>query len=239
MRVLFMGQTGIDKQRHLRLLRELCSARGKAIDALFSIGDIMYEESQKAGQLIREGKILDLRLAELAVLRRAAFNRIGNESAGLQNVFVSSHAVFRWNNQLFRAFELADFEAFQPDLIITLVDDVEAVKLSLEGLRDSGELPADTAYSLKDLLVWREEEMLAAEILASILGVPHYVLGVWLEPEVTSTHWKWYIASCSSPGEERPISATPSAMPSPSRRYGKRCSSSDSWPAHTSAPLIP
>jgi hypothetical protein len=181
-----MGQTGIDKKRHLELLRNLSSARGKSIDALYSIGDIMYEESQKAGKPIRQGKILDLPLAELAVLRRSAFNRIGNESAGMGTVFLSSHAVFRWNNQLFRAFELADFEAFKPDLIITLVDDVEAVKLQLDELGESGELPADTAYSLKDLLVWREEEILASEILASVLGVPHYVLGVWMDPQVTT-----------------------------------------------------
>ena len=187
MRVLFMGQTGIDKKRHLELLRNLSGARGKLIDALYSIGDIMYEESQKAGKPIRQGKILDLPLAELAVLRRSAFNRIGNESAGKGTVLVSSHAVFRWNNQLFRAFELADFEAFRPDLIVTLVDDVEAVKLQLDELGESGELPADTTYSLKDLLVWREEEILASEILASVLGVPHYVLGVWMDPQVTAS----------------------------------------------------
>ena len=31
MRVLFMGQTGIDKKRHLELLRNLSSARGKSM----------------------------------------------------------------------------------------------------------------------------------------------------------------------------------------------------------------
>ena len=186
MRVLFTGQTGIDKKSHLEALKGFCAKEGKSIDAVFNIGDIMYEESLKAGTPLKEGKILDLPLAQLGSLRRLAFTRISNQSSAMQNVFVNSHAVFRWNNQLFRAFEFSELEGFDPDLIITLIDDVEAVKMRLDELKGSGSLPAATTYSLKDLLVWREEEMLASEMLASILGVPHYVLGVWLDPEVTS-----------------------------------------------------
>ena len=166
MRVLFTGQTGIDKKRHLQALSELCARRGKLVNSVFNIGDIMYEESQKAGKPLQEGKILDLPLAELAVLRRSAFSRISAESSDAQTVFVGSHAVFRWDNKLFRAFELSDFELFRPDAIITFVDDVEAVKLRLDELKDLGELPPDTTYSLKDLMVWREEEILASDMLA-------------------------------------------------------------------------
>ena len=186
MRVLFTGQTGIDKKRHLETLADLCTRRGKVVDRVFHIGDIMYEESSKAGKPLREGKILDLPLAELAALRRSAFNRISGEISDNDTVFVGSHAVFRWDNKLFRAFELSDFELFKPDAIVTFVDDVEAVRLRLDELKGSGQLPADTTYSLKDLMVWREEEILASEMLASFLNnVPHYVLGVSLEPAVT------------------------------------------------------
>lgn len=188
MRVLFTGQTGIDKKRQLESLVDLCGRRGKIVDRVFHIGDIMYEESAKAGKQLQDGKILDLPLAELAVLRRSAFNLISGEVSENDTVFVGSHAVFRWDNKLFRAFELSDFEQFKPDAIITFVDDVEAVKLRLDDLRISGQLPADTAYSLKDLMVWREEEILASEMLASFLNnVPHYVLGVNLEPTVTES----------------------------------------------------
>ena len=187
MRVLFMGQTGMNKGHHLRELRGLCASRGKTVDGVFNVGDLMYEESLKAGNPpIREGKILDLPLAQLAVLRRLAFTRITNECSSMENVFVNSHGVFRWNNQLFRAFELSELEGFSPDMIITLVDDVEAIKLRLDRLKVDSMLPTDTTYSLQDLLVWREEEILASEMLASVLKVPHYVLGVWLDPGITS-----------------------------------------------------
>ena len=185
MRALFTGQTGIDKKSQLQALRDFCAGKGKSIEAVFNVGDIMYEESRKSGATLKKGKILDLPLAQLGALRRGAFNLIRSHSSGMRNVFVNSHAVFRWNNRLMRAFELPEVKEFQPDVIVTLIDDVEAVKMRLDAFKSSGDLPPDTKYSLKDLLVWREEEMLASEILASVLDVPHYVLGVSLEEEVS------------------------------------------------------
>ena len=185
MRALFTGQTGIDKKSQLQALRDFCARKGKSIEAVFNVGDIMYEESRKSGATLKKGKILDLPLAQLGALRRGAFNLIRSHSSGMSNVFVNSHAVFRWNNRLMRAFELPEIKEFQPDVIVTLIDDVEAVKMRLDAFKSSGDLPPDTKYSLKDLLVWREEEMLASEILASVLDIPHYVLGISLEEEVS------------------------------------------------------
>lgn len=153
MRALFMGQTGLNKKHHLEQLAAHCAAHGSPVDATFHIGDLMYEEARKAGLSLRQGKILDLPPSQLAMLRRLAFTRISYESANLHHVFVNSHAVFRWNNQLFAAFQLPELEGFAPDMIITLVDDVEAMKLRLDDLGRDGLLPPDTNYSLKDLLV--------------------------------------------------------------------------------------
>ena len=185
MRVLFTGQTGIDKKPQLQKLKDFCAQKGNSIDAVFNVGDIMYAESEKSGAPLKEGKILDLPEAQLGTLRRGAFNLVRNESSGMQNLFVNSHAVFRWNNRLFRAFELPEIKDLRPDIIVTLIDDVEAVKMRLDEFKSSGALPPDTKYSLKDLLVWREEEMIASEILASVLDIPHYVLGVSLDEEVS------------------------------------------------------
>ncbi len=104
-RALFMGQTGLAKKSQLDSLAELCARQGHTIDKVFSVGDIMYSESQTAGKPLQEGKILDLPLAELGILRRLAFTHIRLESSRADHVMVGSHSVFRWNNQLFRAFE--------------------------------------------------------------------------------------------------------------------------------------
>ena len=187
MRVLFMGQTGIDKKRHIETLIGLCKERGVTIDRVFHIGDIMYEESEKTVGRLAEGKILDLPLNQLAVLRRLAFSRIAYETVDMKSVFVNSHAVFRWNNRLFRAYEITEIDTFGPDMIITLIDNVEAVKANLEHMKEQGILPKDARYTLKDLMVWREEEILASEVLADVLKIPHYILGVSLDPQISKT----------------------------------------------------
>ncbi len=183
MRVLFMGQTGLDKKGYLERLKALCQARGVSVD-LFNVGDLMYNLGRHAGKPISEGKILDLPLAELRLLRRSAFTHITHQSASLANVFVNSHAVFRWNNQLFPAFVVPETEELRPDLIITLIDDVDAIKLRLDGLKREALLPPSVNYVLRDLMIWREEEILASEVLASVLKIPHYILGTWTDPKV-------------------------------------------------------
>lgn len=180
MRVVFTGQTGIDKTANIESLVAFCHSRGSKIDAVFHVGDLMYEESAKTGHKLAMGKILDLPLDQLALLRRLAFLRIGDETAQMANVFINTHAVFRWDYQLFQAFDIAETEAVNPDMVITLIDNVEEIKARLERMMDEGAIPKDTRYTLKDLMVWREEEILASEILASVLKVPCYVLGVGL-----------------------------------------------------------
>ena len=77
MRVLFMGQTGVDKKLHVESLATLCGERGVSVD-VFHVGDMMYEASSKT---IAEGKILDLPLDRLGTLRRLAFQRINEGTA--------------------------------------------------------------------------------------------------------------------------------------------------------------
>ena len=186
MRVLFMGQTGLDKQGYLEKLQALCETRGQPIDRVFNIGDMMYELSEVHGKPVLPGKILDLPLPELRLLRRLAFEAIARDSVDQQHVLVNSHSVFRWNSQLFSAIDLREVAAFRPDLVITLIDDIDAIKLRLDSLKQRNQLPGDVNYTLKDIIVWREEEMLVSELLASVLKVPHYVVGVWVEPEVSA-----------------------------------------------------
>ena len=185
MRALFMGQTGLDKKGYLDRLTALCGSHGLGIDNLFNIGDMMYELSRRSGKPVPPGKILDLPLPELRLLRRLSFEEIAHTTTDSHNVLVNSHSVFRWNSQLFSAIDVEEVEAFRPDMVITLIDDIDAIKLRLDFLKQHDQLPVDVNYTLKDIIVWREEEMLVSELLASVLQVPHYVVGMWVEPEVS------------------------------------------------------
>ena len=185
MRVLLMGQTGLDKKGYLEALNAVCVRHGSEVGHVFNVGDMMYDLSRAQGRTVPQGKILDLPLPELRLLRRLAFEAIVRESSGAQNVLVNSHSVFRWNSQLFSAIDLSEVKAFAPDMVITIIDDVDAIKLRLDSLKGHSQLPRDVNYTLKDIIVWREEEVLVSDLLASVLEVPHFVMGAWLEPGIT------------------------------------------------------
>ncbi len=158
-RVVVSGQVGVDKKPFLERLRELAESRGDHVQ-LFHIGDRMYAEAPD----VRKGRILDLPLARLNSLRRSVFKDVLAQLDDARTTIVNTHASFRWKHGLFPAFDHDQMMALDADLYITLVDNVDAIHERLS--RDH-----DVQHSLKDVLVWREEEILATEILAhSIRG---------------------------------------------------------------------
>ncbi len=69
-----------------------------------------------------------------------------------EHVIVNSHATFRWRHGLFSAFDFDQTKLLRADFYITLLDNVESVHQRL--LRDH-----ELDHSLKDIMVWREEEL--------------------------------------------------------------------------------
>lgn len=161
MRAIVTGQIGMDKKPYLRAVAELGAQRGDPIE-LFNVGDIMYQDAPD----IRPGRILDLPISRLASLRRAAFKDIISAStptADHPNAIINTHATFRWRHGLFSAFDFDQVRKFEPQLFICLVDNVEVVHHRLHSEHDID-------ATLKDCMVWREEEILATELLAQALG---------------------------------------------------------------------
>jgi len=180
MRAIVTGQVGIDKKRYLDAVTALSGERGEPM-AVYHVGDRMYAEAPD----ISPGRILDLPLARLHALRRSVFKDIINDSAGQAHVLVNTHATFRWRHGLFRAFDFDQIEQFQPDLFICLVDNIEGIYHRLH---------ADHAIdaTFKDLMVWREEEILATELLAQAMGCGNhfYVLSRGRGCMTTETAWR-------------------------------------------------
>ncbi len=116
----------------------------------------MYAEARD----VARGRILDLPLGRLHALRRSVFKDILAAAPREQTMIVNTHASFRWKHGLFPAFDHDQMVALDADLYVTLVDNLDAVHECLTREHD-------VAHSLKDILVWREEEILATEVLAS------------------------------------------------------------------------
>ncbi len=157
-RVVITGQVGVDKRPFLEKVRDLAAQRGHNV-TLCHVGEMMYREAPD----VRPGRILDLPRTRLNSLRRAVFKDVLVTAQQEQNVIVNTHATFRWKHGLFEAFDFDQMKALDADLYVTLVDNVDAIHERL--LREH-----DVPHTLKDIMVWREEEILATEILAHAIG---------------------------------------------------------------------
>jgi adenylate kinase len=167
MRAIVTGQIGMDKKPYLKAVADLAGQTGEQGGiALYNIGDMMYNE----GKDVRPGRILDLPISRLNSLRRAAFKDVITSSAAHKNIIVNTHATFRWRHGLFSAFDFDQIAAMKPDVFICLVDNIEVVHNRLH--RDF-----DLDATLKDCMVWREEEILATEILSqAVPGSKFYIV---------------------------------------------------------------
>jgi len=165
MRAIVTGQIGMDKKPFIDAAVRFAGAQGESV-RVFHVGDLMYKEATD----IRAGKILDLPISRLASLRRAAFKDIISEGRTERNLIVNTHATFRWRHGLFAAFDYDQISKINPELFICIVDNIEVVHNRLHSEHDID-------ATLKDCMVWREEEILATELMSkAIPGSQFYIL---------------------------------------------------------------
>ena len=160
MRVLVTGQIGMNKKPYLESVADLAGQRGRRLE-VFHVGDRMYAEDPD----VRPGRILDLSLSRLKALRRAVFKDIIAGTTPAQDhpdIIVNTHATFRWRHGLFGALDFDQVRMLAPDMFICLVDNIEIVHHRLHAEHD-------VDATLKDCMVWREEEILATELLAQAM----------------------------------------------------------------------
>ena len=152
------GQVGVGKKPFLRRVAELAAQEGHDL-AIFNVGDLMYAEAPD----VPAGRILDLPLGRLTALRRSVFKDVLSAARQKPHVLVNTHATFRWRHGLFYAFDYDQMQALDAELYVAMVDNIDAIHRRLTH-------DQHTEHSLKDLMVWREEEILATELLSQIVG---------------------------------------------------------------------
>ncbi|RLE63816.1 MAG: hypothetical protein DRJ38_06650 [Thermoprotei archaeon] len=173
--------TGISGSKRLEYLEEVVKlARGEV--EIKDIGSLMFEKSRHLGIDIPEGKILDLDPFALNYLRAAIFEEILKEKSRLgkrKDLIISTHTCFRWKKHLVPAFNFYYLNRLNPDLYITVIDNIHKVKARLEKRPHwRGRL------SIKDLLIWRDEEVFITEMLAQYQNKPYYIIARDEGPEL-------------------------------------------------------
>lgn len=152
--IVVTGMVGIDKKSYLQKVCQLADQKGKEV-FLCNVGDLMYAEAPD----IAHGKILDIPMKRLSSLRRSVFKDIIAKAKKASNLIVNTHATFRWRHGLFPAVDFDQMRQLAADTYINLIDGVTALHTRLSSEHS-------IEHSLKDLIVWREEEIIGTEMLA-------------------------------------------------------------------------
>ncbi|MHC4532229.1 MAG: hypothetical protein ACYSXD_11820 [Planctomycetota bacterium] len=151
--VVVTGTVGVDKKSYLQQVCQYAGDRGKEV-LLCNVGDMMYAEAPD----VAPGKILDIPMKRLNSLRRSVFKDVISKAEEAPNLIVNTHATFRWRHGLFPAVDFDQMRELAADMYICLIDGVIAVHRRLCDEHA-------TEHTLKDLIVWREEEIIGTEML--------------------------------------------------------------------------
>lgn len=178
--IVVTGMVGVDKKSYLQKVCQFAANKGKEV-LLCNVGDMMYAEAPD----VPHGKILDIPMKRLSSLRRSVFKDIIAKAKQPPNLIVNTHATFRWRHGLFPAFDFDQMRQLKADMYICLIDGVIALHTRLVDEHC-------VEHSLKDLIVWREEEIIGTEMLCKGVNeaVPFYCLARGAEEETIETLYK-------------------------------------------------
>ncbi len=185
MKVVVTGMVGVDKKSYLEKVCQYAGGEGREV-LLCNVGDMMYAEAPD----VPPGKILDISMKRLSSLRRSVFKDIIVKARTAPNLIVNTHATFRWRHGLFPAVDFDQMRRLDADMYICLIDGVSVLHTRL--LAEHA-----IEHTLKDLIVWREEEIIGTEMLCKGIdeGIPFYCLARGCEFETIETFHKLVFGS--------------------------------------------
>jgi adenylate kinase len=177
LKIVVTGISGTGRGSYLSKVEELAQNGGRKFK-IFETGDMMFDTARKLGIDIPEDKILDLSPSTLNFLRTTVFEQIIRESKEMDDTVISTHACFRWKKHLIQAFDFHYLNQIQPDVYVSIIDTITSIRARLEGMPQwRGQL------SMKDILVWRDEEVFITKSIADFQRRPFFVVPFQEPPE--------------------------------------------------------
>jgi len=175
--IIATGITGSGRADYIRKVKKYAEDMGKEIDVI-DIGPRMFRKAEQLRVSIPENKILDLDPLALGFLRATIFEEVLSDideyKKDDRDLIISLHASFRWRKVLLPAFDFYYLRKLEPDFYVTIINTVYRI-------RESMYLKNDIKHwlerlSLKELLIWQDEEIFTTKIVADFQGVPHYII---------------------------------------------------------------
>jgi len=174
-------------------------AKSKKNVKLVNIGERMYQKSSHIGYTISPGKILNLSEKDLDYLRAVVYEEICKEKSKTENMIINTHACFRWNKYITKAFDYYYLTRLNPDIYVTVIDTIYSTYGRLEGANWKGR------NALWELLAWRDEEEHITKTFAMIQKKKHFTIcyeeppeamyNIIFEPTVKKTYLSYPISS--------------------------------------------
>ena len=212
MKVLFLGQTGIEKRPCVEKLAMNCVAavglppdleniRSRAYLRVFHLEDFIGE--RVAGDYI---SYLDqFHFRNQCSAWDAAWKTMIDESEKnpSDHTFVTLHATYFRRNRFFSVANVKLLSEFSPDIIIILIDDAFECWHRIQE-REIAQ-PHGTNLRLRDIFLWRTVEMMTGDLLFHASGVPTFVVAtkhpaqmvrrLIFEPEIKRVYSSFPISS--------------------------------------------
>ena len=194
MRVLVLGQTGVEKGKFLAALVAYARRkRGLPEDDTdkFASGFVrafhLEEEIKRHTHNATIQPFLDNLDAEARlrtwqeVMKRQILDPL--ETSSPDHVFLAMHALFYRNNNFFTPVDWSLLRAFQPAVVLTLIDDAYDVASRVTVVRETQGPRTQSSISVAEALLWRSAEVSTADLVARSLGIPNFVLSAKHPPE--------------------------------------------------------
>ena len=196
LRVIVSGQSGLDKRNFLNRVRQLCNDKHtNVVDQSVSLNekelkdsriDCVFDLEHEFQQKRQVKNYLDLNESEFIEGKNKLLKYLNELYSADKHVIVAMHFTYFRKRSFYHRLEWNSLRAFSPDLIITLIDDVHKIHSVIRKRDDPDDYVK--AVTLRDILVWREVEIMISETVAQNLyekrTIPHYIVSLSQGPQI-------------------------------------------------------
>lgn len=167
MRILLLGQTGLEVDKFLNGLRRLAKTNNKSLQIL----DLEGETRRILGK--SSPVYIDLNFGKRSDLLRARREAFDSCTSKIKSnvVVLHLHAVYRRRRIPFHVLDWDQARKYKPDMVVTLIENVYRVAESIrENPRAKSDDPSQQ-IKLKDIMEWRAAELMIGQSLAEHCSV--------------------------------------------------------------------
>lgn len=175
--IIATGITGSGRADYVKEVVDIALKEGRDVTYI-DIGPMMFRKAEQLRVDIPVNKILDLDPLALGFLRATTFEEVlGNidqYKEGDKDLIISLHASFRWRKVLLPAFDFYYLREIKPDFYVTIINSVHQI---LENIQTKEDLMHwRERLTLKEILIWQDEEIFTTKIIADFQGAHHYIV---------------------------------------------------------------